>query len=157
MKNLDKAIVIRLFIALFILLSGMALVPFVERPINPLDWRMFAGVYEAQLSVNYPTGRPGSIFIFTGSNYPPNQQATVAINGDNMGTVNTGPAGQFVFDINTTNAPVAVYSISATVNANASATSGFELLNDAPLRGDSGGDTTFYVVYALYLPAVRKP
>lgn len=157
MKNLDKVIVGRLFIALFILLSGMALVPFVERPINPLDWRMFAGVYEAQLSVNHPTGRPGSIFIFVGSNYPPNQQATIAINGEDVGTVNTGPAGQFTFDVNTSGAPIAIYSVSATVNANASATSGFELLNDAPLYGDGGGGPTFYVVYLLYLPAVRKP
>lgn len=157
MKNLDKVIVMRLFMALFILLSGMALVPFVERPLNPLDWRMFAGVYEAQLSVNYPTGRPGSIFIFTGSNYPPNQQATIAIDGEDIGTVNTGPAGQFIFDVNTTGAAIAIYSVSATVNANASATSGFELQAEAPLRGDSGGGTTFYVAYILYLPAIRKP
>ncbi|MCI0394029.1 MAG: hypothetical protein L0332_23205 [Chloroflexi bacterium] len=146
----------RILIALAILLSGVALLPFIDWPAEALSWQLFAGVYDATLAVNYANGQPGSYFAFAGSGYPANSEATITVNGDFLGTVTTDSNGNLAFNVNTNNAPPGNYAVTATVNANATATATFELQNGAPLRQLEGEGPIFYVVPTLYLPAIRR-
>jgi hypothetical protein len=60
----------RILIALAVLLSGMALIPFVGLPQEPFNWQQFAGVYtDPALTINHTQGEPGSFFTLTGFNY----------------------------------------------------------------------------------------
>jgi hypothetical protein len=153
----------RILIALAILLSGVAMIPFVELPTGQLGWQLYAGVYDAALVSNYDTGRPGSFFAFTGTNFPPNSLATITATGDEpvpvievLGTVMTDENGSFVFLLNTTGAHIGVYLITATVGANATATDTIELITTAPLRPAEDIGPIFYLGSVVYLPVVIK-
>jgi hypothetical protein len=142
----------RAFIAALILMSGVALVPYIELPREELTWQRFAGVYDATLTVNHPTGRPGSIFTFTGSNYPADSVATVTINGVVAGTVETDATGAMTFLVHTINAPLGMYTVTAAVDANATASASFELIDGAPLWPAEGTGPMFFIVPTLFLP-----
>lgn len=154
----------RILIALAILLSGIAMIPFVELPTGQLGWQLYAGVYDATLVSNYDTGRPGSFFTFTGSNFPPNSLATITAAGpitrgpergnEVLGTVMTDANGSFTFLLNTEGAEVGVYLISATVDANATATDTIELIDTAPLRPAEDLGPIMYLGGVVYLPIV---
>ena len=144
------------FIALLILLSGLALLPYVDLPAEALSWQLFAGVYDATLTVNYPTGQPGSYFTFDGANFPENSTANITVNGDFLGSVNTDANGSLTFIINSTNSAIGTYSVSAEVNANASAATSFELTTSAPIRPLEGDGPIFYLVPTLYMPIVHS-
>jgi hypothetical protein len=154
----------RILIALAILLSGVAMIPFVELPTGQLGWQLYAGVYDATLVSNYDTGRPGSFFTFTGANFPPNSLATITAAGpiarsqeqgsEVLGTVMTDANGGLVFLLNTEGADVGVYLISATVDANATATDTIELIASDPLRPAEGIGPIIYLGNVIYLPVV---
>jgi hypothetical protein len=154
----------RILIALAILLSGVAMIPFVELPTGQLGWQLYAGVYDATLVSNYDTGRPGSFFTFTGANFPPNSLATITAAGptagrsgqgnQELGTVMTDGNGQFTFLLNTEGADVGIYLISATVDANATATDTIELIATEPLRPAEASGPIMYLGGVIYLPVV---
>ena len=62
----------RIAIALSVLISGLALVPFMGLPTQGFNWQRYAGVYNpATLQVNHDTGAPGSFFTVFGGISPP--------------------------------------------------------------------------------------
>jgi hypothetical protein len=61
-------------ISLAVLLSGVALTPYVKCRVNA--WAaLYAGIYEAQLVVNH-AGQPGSYFTLRGNNFRPTVECT---------------------------------------------------------------------------------
>lgn len=159
MERSRKESVIRSVFSLAILLSGIALIPFIERPTSAIGWKLFAGIYTPELDVNETTGAPGSVFAFTGSNYPPLSAATIYINGTARGVVTTDAAGMATFKVYTTGAAAGMYSVTMEVDINASATSGFELVEGSavvmPPAGFEGA-TIFIISEDVFLPVVQK-
>lgn len=157
MKQLNREKVIRLALTLMVLLSGLALIPFVDQPVTAIGWKLFAGIYTPVLAVNETAGAPGSVFAFTGTNYPPNSLATIYINGQGRGTVMTNPAGAASFHVNTLGAAIGRYDVTLEVGINASATNGFDLDDGEPLVTPPPGDgPVVFVQNVVFLPAVQK-
>lgn len=153
----------RILIALAILLSGVAMIPYIELPTGQLGWELYAGVYDASLTSNYDTGRQGSFFTFTGMNFPPNSLTTITAAGpaeqggvEVLGSVMAGSDGSFVFLLDTDWADPGVYVLNATVDANAAASDSIEITPNAPLRPAEGAGQIFYLGGQIYLPAVIK-
>jgi hypothetical protein len=155
--TLDKGDVIvekktRGLIALVILLSGLALIPFVNLPTEAIGWQRFAGVYDAVLTINYPDGIAGSYFTITGQNFPAESMAGVFLNDREIGAVPTDSGGNLNFIISTFNLDPGVYTVVATVHANATASVGFEILAEGPLRPREGSGPVIYALPITFLP-----
>jgi branched-chain amino acid transport system substrate-binding protein len=89
------------------------------------------------LTVNYPNGRPGSFFTFTGAGYPPGRAAAVIVNGHTVtDTLPVDAAGAFSVQLSTAAAGAGRYYVTAAVNP--SATAAFTLDAAAPLRPQEG-------------------
>jgi len=153
----------RLFIALAIFMSGLALIPYVSLSSEPFGWQMFADVYEPEvptLDINFTNGRPGSFFTLAGSNFPPDDTATVLVNSNALGSVNTDAKGELMFILSTSNAEAGFYLVTATGNPDASTS--FQLDPDAPLRAKDGTVPEFEVPAGsaftefVYLPLVLR-
>jgi len=127
MNGLKQQNGMRLVLMLAILLSGIAMTPFIDIPAEAINWELLAGVYEPSLDVNEDSGAPGSVFAFTGSDYPALSNATVYVNGDQVGNVMTDASGMAAFKLNTTGAAVGQYNVTLEVDINASATESIEL------------------------------
>lgn len=155
MERMEKTI--RVVIVLLILLAGLALLPYVDLPAEALTWQLYSGVYEATLDVNHTEGSPGSYFLFTGSNYPANSIANVTVNGIEVGTVETDNSGNLSFIISTAHSNPGSYTVSATVDANASAAANFTLVINGTFQPIEGDGPVFTLIEANYLPVVRKP
>ena len=157
MKQVNREKVFRLVLTLMVLLSGLALIPFVDQPVTAIGWKLFAGIYTPQLDVNATTGAPGSVFSFTGSNYPPNSLAAIYVNGQWRGTVMTDAAGAATFQVNTLGAAIGRYDATLEVGINASATNGFDLDDSQPVVPPSSlpGPIVF-AQNILFLPVVQK-
>ncbi|MFZ0546332.1 MAG: hypothetical protein WAM60_12885 [Candidatus Promineifilaceae bacterium] len=149
--------IIRTGIVLVILLSGLALLPYIDLPAEALNWQLYAGVYEATLDVNHTTGSPGSYFLFTGANFPANSIAAISVNGNEVGTVETDGSGDLSFIISTAHSDPGSYTVTATVDVNASAAANFTLSNNDPHRPLEGTGPIFSLLEVQYLPVVRKP
>lgn len=94
------------------------------------------------LTLNYPTGQPGSFFTLTAEGFPENSAATVSINGVVLTTtLPVTSTGGFVALLNTTGLSAGYYRL--TVSVNPSATTNFTLDQSAPLRLPEGSGTTF--------------
>ncbi|MEE8390853.1 MAG: hypothetical protein V3S14_08690 [Anaerolineae bacterium] len=125
----------RLFVALAIILAGVSLLPFIGLASERLGWQRYMGVYEPtpSLAINYRTGRPGSRFIVTGSDFPPNNAATIAINGHTLDGMSTDDAGELVFLLSTaSDTDSGGYYVTVQINPIAGVS--FLLDPDAPLR-----------------------
>ncbi|MBK8905259.1 MAG: hypothetical protein IPM53_29020 [Anaerolineaceae bacterium] len=135
MKTFTLRTMVRAVVALVVLLSGIAMVPYFDRPAAALEWRMMAGVYTPELSVHASEGALGSQFAFTGTGFPPHKRATVFVNGRYLGRVMTNAHGMAQFIVQSPTSPLALghHNITLEVDMNASATQGFTLSNDAPL------------------------
>lgn len=127
-RSLNRETVVRAALALAILLSGLAMAPFVDLP-DAIGWEQLAGVYEPELAVNATSGAPGSIFAFTGTNYPPNSQATIYVDGQWRGTVMTDGVGMATFLLDTFGSPPGSYNVTLEVDVNASATQSITLVS----------------------------
>lgn len=149
----------RLAVAGLILLSGVAMAPFIELPRQKLDWTLFAGVYEPELVVDQPSGAPGSVFTFTGSNYPLDALATVYADGEALGTLTTDSNGGAQFLLATQGALPGHYDITLEVDINASATVSIHLDESEPVLPPPAGfdGPTFAVGHPLFLPFVTRP
>jgi len=113
------------------------------------------------LTANYTSGKPGSFFTLAGSNFPPNSIATIVINGTMLtDTLAVGGSGSFVFLLDTSQADVGRYFVTATVNP--SATADFTLNPNAPLRLQEGTGPILNVPSGIaftefvYLPLVCR-
>lgn len=159
MQRFKKEHLIRLSLTLAILLSGMAMVPFINVTAEVITWQSLGGVYEPELAVNGTEGMPGSIFAFTGSNYPANASATVYANGEPLGNVMTDGNGVATFMVNSAGAPLGQYNVTLEVDINASATSNVALVDGGPLVTPPTGfqGPTFNLGHLVYLPVVNKP
>lgn len=157
MKQVNREKGIRLALTLMVLLSGLAMIPFVDQPVTAIGWKLFAGIYTPVLEVNETVGAPGSVFAFTGANYPPNSLATIYVNGQGRGTILTDSAGATSFLVDTLGAAIGRYDVTLEVDINASATNGFDLDDSEPLvpPPPDGGPVVF-VQYIAFLPAVQK-
>lgn len=150
--------VVRLALSLLILLSGVAMIPFVDVPVEAISWELLAGVYEPSLNVDEDSGAPGSVFAFTGSDYPPNREATIYVNGREIGRVMTNAGGSTTFTLDTTGAAVGQYNVTLEVDINASATESIELIAGEPTVTPPPGFTGpgFSLRSLNYLPAVIR-
>jgi alpha-tubulin suppressor-like RCC1 family protein len=117
----------------------------------------------AFLSSNYSSGSPGSYFTITGSNFSPNNTATITVNGHLLGAVPTDGSGGFVFILGTSQADAGYYFVTASVNP--SATVNLVLDPDAPLRPYEGSGTALETLEVpggiaftetVYLPLVQR-
>lgn len=135
MKQLSQRTLMRTVVALVILLAGVAMVPYVDRPAAALEWRMMAGVYAPELTVHASEGAPGSQFAFTGSGFPAHRPATLFVNGRYLGRVMTDDQGsaQFIVQSPASHLALGHYDITMEVDMNASATQGFSLSSEASL------------------------
>lgn len=135
MKQFSLRTLARVLFALAILLAGLAMAPYIERPVAALEWRMMAGVYSPELAVHANEGAPGSAFAFSGSGFPAHKPATLFVNGRYLGRVMTDEHGmaQFVVQSPATYMALGHYDITMEVDMNASATQGFVLSSVAPL------------------------
>lgn len=160
MQRFSRDQLIRLSLTAAILFSGLAMIPFVDLPAQAaITWQSLAGVYEPDLTVNEPVGMPGSIFAFTGSDYPTNTLATVYVDGEPLGTVMIDGNGVGTFMINTAGAAIGQYNVTLEVDINASATTGIDLVDNGPMvtpPPDFEGPV-FNLAHLLYLPVIRKP
>ncbi len=158
MKSFSKEQIIRISLTLAILLSGAAMIPFVDLPVGAIGWETLAGVYAPDLVVNETSGAPGSTFAFTGSDYPPNSLASVYVNGEALGSVMTDAGGTATFKLNTVGAALGQYNVTLEVDINASATQSIELVESGstvtPPDGFDG--PTFFLGHAIFLPAVYR-
>lgn len=159
MRRFKKEHLIRLSLTLAILLSGMAMVPFINVTAEVITWQSLAGGYEPILDVNEPEGTPGSIFAFTGSSYPANALATVYANGEPLGDVMTDGSGVATFMVNTASASLGLYNVTLEVDINASATSNVTLSDTGSVVTPPAGfpGPTFNLGHLVYLPVVNKP
>lgn len=148
----------RMLIAAIILMSGLALVPYLDLPQTTLGWEQFAGIYTPELVVEPEASRPGSTFTAVGSNYPTNSLATVYVDGTAIGEVMTDENGNATFYINTFGAEEGVYNVTMEVDVNSSATDNFLLDEDEPYIPDPTIPLgpIFYLPQDLFLPFVIK-
>lgn len=154
MERFEK--VIRIAIVMVILLAGLALLPYIDVPVEALTWQLYSGVYEASLDVNHTEGSPGSYFLFTGTNYPANALATISVNGEEVAEVQTDGNGDLSFIIATSNSNPGSYTVTAAVDVNASAAANFTLVIDGQHQPLEGNGPIISLVEVNYIPAVRK-
>ena len=155
----------RFLVALAILLSAAALMPYVALPAEKIDWQLFADTYELPPTVNITpeTAAPGSVFDVSCSNFPENSQATIRVNNFTFPTtVPTGPAGSFTFALTTTTVSTGTYFVTVSVNS-ASGVDVFSLDPAASLRSSTSLTTILSVPNGIgitpkrvYLPVIRK-
>lgn len=151
----------RILVALTILLSGAALIPFVDVPAQTFEWQRYAGVYEEpELVANHFDGQPGSFFHFSGAGFGPNSSVEVSSNGNSLGTVETDNAGNLAFILNTADADLGSYYILVT-EGNTSATTKVVVWPDSPLHPQEGAGSVFSIpagteITEIGLPTVVK-
>jgi alpha-tubulin suppressor-like RCC1 family protein len=131
-----------------------------------------------RLTAGYTYGQPGSYFTLSGWNFPPGGQTTLVINGETITTtISVNPTGSFILFLDTSLAEPGGYAVTVSVlpgsnsllgeplseQGDISATTGFFLWAEAPLRPHEGGGQTFLVpagiahtVYFTNLPLVGR-
>lgn len=156
MNRLNKEQIVRLTITLAILLSGVALLPFVGMPAGAISWESLANTYTPVLTVNENSGAPGSLFALSGSDYPPSTTATVYVNGGARGQIEIDDQGGATFVLNTLGAAPGSYNVTLEVDSNASATVSIELVEDGetvtPPPGFEG--PTIFINRLVFLPVI---
>lgn len=150
----------RAALAILILLSGLAFMPFSGFSSDDLGWQLYSGVYHADLNVNPDRGQPGSAFLFDGSGYPANQLAVIYVNGIAVGNVWTDGNGeaQFLIQTQPDNAE-GDYFVTLATDSNNAATDDFELDNGEALEPPPDGydGPVFDLQADLFLPFISKP
>jgi hypothetical protein len=107
-----------------------------------------------------PNVAPGSYYTFMGSNFPPYSTANITVNENSLGTVPTDSSGGLTFLLETSQADVGYYNVTAIVNPSASVS--FVLDASQPMRPQEGDDPIFNVpegiayTHRILLPLIRK-
>jgi len=122
------------------------------------------GVFAIQqipaLAINYSSGAPGSYFTITGINFPPDDTASIAINGNILGPVPTDSSGGLIFSLKTSpTAGEGLYRVTASVPP--SAMTQFTLDAEDDVHPQVGSETVFDVpdgiaYHVVYLPLIVK-
>ena len=113
------------------------------------------------LTIDYPTGQPGSYFTITGQYIPPNATASVYVNEVLVGTTATDGTGNLSFQVHTyAQAQAGAYIVKVTVNPQAASVM-YQLDPAAPLRPQGSAPVievpgTIAPAILLYLPVVFK-
>jgi hypothetical protein len=96
-------------------------------------------IQDPELSINFATGSPGSIFVVRGINFSANTTATIRINGTIIivdATIDGD--GTITVILDTSNADPGRYTVTISTGAQlaqaTAASIGFELSDDAPMR-----------------------
>jgi len=150
---------VRIMVALVILLSGLAIIPFVSLPTQAFRWQRYANAYQPTLAINHVSGGRGSFFRITGSGYPADTTVTVFVNGVLVGVTSTDDLGEVDVSLSTSQADLGWYVV--VVMANPSAEIGFRLAAGEPLWPQEGGGPVFDVPegiarHLVYLPIVAR-
>ena len=159
MSQERKEAVRRLFIAMFVLLGGVLMLPYMGSARAAINLELFGSAYTPDLSVNDNTGAPGSQFAFTGTGYQPNRLAIIFVNGQVVGGVTTDSNGTATFIVDVTGVPDGDLTVVMETDANVSAfktitvDSGALVVNppggfSGPILGTTGSST--------YLPFVQR-
>ncbi len=103
-------------------LNTVVLQKFAAFPDPSSKWVDFNSVpTHPRLSVDYTSGSPGSTFTISGLYYPFNSQATIYVNGVNLGTFMTDNQGAFTLTLSTPPAAEdGLYQVTVSVNPTAS-------------------------------------
>lgn len=100
------------------------------------------GIYQyliRELTLNVADGAPGSFFTVIGVGFPANEDASVEVNGRNLGTITTAPDGAFTLVLSTAEASEGIYVVLARVGlANPRVATQFRLDANAPVRPQDG-------------------
>lgn len=113
-----------------------------------------------EMAINVTNGAPGSYFTITGSDYPTNEEATVHINGHEVGMVMTDANGAFTLLLSTADADEGIYLV--TVGGNPGTGAQFVLTATAPVRPKVGEGTVISVpagiavTEQLFLPTIVR-
>jgi hypothetical protein len=159
----------RILLILGVLLSGLAIVPFVGFPEETFEWQRYADVYEEpELMVNYPDGKPGSYFHFTGKGFTQftgaslsqNGLVTITANGNVLGNASTDNSGNVEFNLSTTVADIGSYYIKVE-DSNMMLSVRIILSESAPLRPLEGSGDIFNVpigisLTELFMPVIKR-
>ena len=153
----------QLGLIIFILLSGLAFLPFTGLSAEELGWKLYALIYTPTLDISEDIGAPGSSFLFVGDGYPPNSSAIIYIDGNLRGGLMTDSSGKAEFLIQTEmdDAP-GRYFVTLATDSNNSATNDFRIEGGEPVLmppPDFNGSvfSLFGPLPAtVYLPAVRR-
>ena len=158
MKHLNKEQIFRLSITLIILLSGVAMIPFIDLPAGAIGWESLADVYTPDLTVNEDSGAPGSHFAFTGAGYPPNSQATIYFSGEAIGQIMTDEQGGATFILDTSEVEPGSYNVTVEVDSNATATANIQLIDGGEMVTPPAGfeGQTFYANPHIFLPIIVR-
>jgi len=129
-----------------------------EHLLNPETYYWDSALVPA-LSINYDRGSPGSFFTLTGTDYPPNSTAMIAINGHVIQTLFTDASGNIEFVLSASQADTGYYEV--TVSVNPSASTAFELAQGEPQRPQESSAPVVDVpegiaVTKVYLPLVQR-
>ncbi|MGB0385316.1 MAG: SBBP repeat-containing protein, partial [Ardenticatenaceae bacterium] len=122
----------------------------------------FIAIRLPSLTINHSVGAPGSSFTIRGRNYPANTSVSIAINRQNLGTVQVNQSGGLTFLLTTPNADVGAYGVTASASTQMRAGISFMLDSAAPLQPQEGEGETFEVpadiayTQLLYLPIVIR-
>ncbi|MCB9419007.1 MAG: hypothetical protein H6667_04345 [Ardenticatenaceae bacterium] len=158
MSQLKREGIHRILLIVLIMSAGLVMIPFIDMPATAIGWELFAGVYTPVLDVNATSGASGSVFYFTGSNYPPNSPATVYVDGNPVGVLTTDGSGSAAFFVNTLGAAAGTYNVTLEANINASATRSIELVSSgstvSPPPGATG--TTVFINDVIFLPIIQS-
>lgn len=161
MLNERAKLISRLILAVAVLLSGIAFLPFTTLSAERLTWQRYAGIYQPELTIVPNSGQPGSAFVFTGSGYPVTTQATIYIEAQPVGSIMTDAHGEATFAIQTLEEAVTgTYYVTLSTGPNASATQSFTLDANEPLiplpPGFLGLVIELVAPMMVFLPIVTK-
>ncbi|HEY1011100.1 MAG TPA: hypothetical protein VGE07_00250 [Herpetosiphonaceae bacterium] len=133
----------RLLIAGLLVVSGLALVPYVGFPAERFNWQQFAGAYDPQptLAVNHQRGHRDSFFAITGEHFLPNSTVRIDVNGRQLGTATADRAGKVAFVLGTDRTDEGFY----VVRANQAGSTRFWVDNAAPRWPAAGAGPTYEV------------
>jgi hypothetical protein len=116
---------------------------------------------EPFVGINFKTGAPDIFFTLTAAIFPANTNASISVNGQQLGAVPTGADGSFTFLFSTTNADEGFYSVKV-VAAGETAFTSFTLAAKYPLRPQDGTGSIFNIPAGIaltefvYLPFIQK-
>ncbi len=157
----------RIFIASFIVLSGLVLLPYVALSNEEFRWQRFAGVYgeEAEVSCNYEQGKAGSFFTCVALNFPTNAAITISVQTwqglwQVIGTGTTNDTGAFSFIIQTDEDLIdGAYSMKVATNPSAEITLMIE--SSAPLREKESNGPVYFIPASvsggeIFLPLISR-
>jgi hypothetical protein len=123
------------------------------------------------LELNHDTGKPGSTFVLSGSNFENTTTVSIAINGENVQEISISGGGFTLVIITSESAEPGVYRVTVTASGAAlaqdasTATTQYTLDDTAPLREEQPPDTTTVDVPTtiepldlqnLYLPLITR-